>query len=64
MPSLLLNTIALDPNRWTPAKQPYTHLETVLDRVVASGFRQLEIWQSGRSGWERQRWMSTATRWW
>ena len=45
MPSLLLNTIALDPNRWTPAKQPYTHLETVLDRVVASGFRQLEIWQ-------------------
>jgi len=45
MPSLLLNTIALDPNRWTPTKQPYTHLETVLDRVVASGFRQLEVWQ-------------------
>lgn len=45
MPSILLNTIALDPNRWTAAKQPFTHLETVLDRVVASGFRQLEVWQ-------------------
>ncbi len=45
MPTLLLNTIALDPNRWTPTKQPYTHLETVLDRVVESGFRQLEVWQ-------------------
>lgn len=44
MPSLLLNTIALDPNRWTPTKQPYTHLQTVLSRVVASGFRQLEVW--------------------
>ncbi|GAB5535870.1 MAG: hypothetical protein Rubg2KO_21190 [Rubricoccaceae bacterium] len=45
MPSLLLNTIALDPNRWTPTKQPFTHLETVLNRVVDAGFRQLEVWQ-------------------
>ena len=45
MPQLLLNTIALDPNRWTADKQPHTDLSAVLPAVVAAGFRALEVWQ-------------------
>ncbi|WP_420454340.1 sugar phosphate isomerase/epimerase family protein [Rubrivirga sp.] len=45
MPQLLLNTIALDPNRWTADKQPDTELSAVLPAVVAAGFRALEVWQ-------------------
>lgn len=45
MASLLLNTIALDPNRWTAEKQPYFELEALLAPVAAAGFRALEVWQ-------------------
>ncbi len=45
MPQLLLNTIALDPNRWMASKQPCTDLAAVLPTVVAAGFRALEVWQ-------------------
>ena len=45
MPVLLLNTIALDPNRWTAEKQPYFRLEALLEPVAAAGFRALEVWQ-------------------
>ena len=45
MPSLLLNTIALDPNRWTPDKTPAVRLADVLEAVVAAGFARLEVWQ-------------------
>ena len=43
--SLLLNTIALDPNRWTAEKQPYFALEAILGLVAAAGFHALEVWQ-------------------
>ena len=45
MISLLLNTVALDPNRWMAAKQPFYDLEALLEPVAAAGFRQLEVWQ-------------------
>ena len=45
MPDLLLNTIALDPNRWTAEKQPYFELADLLGPVVAADFRDLECWQ-------------------
>lgn len=43
--SLLLNTIALDPNRWTPAKQPYFQLVGLLPAFRRHSFQQLEVWQ-------------------
>ena len=45
MASLLLNTVALDPNRWTAEKQPYFRLESLLEPVRAAGFHALEVWQ-------------------
>jgi sugar phosphate isomerase/epimerase len=43
--TLLLNTIALDPNRWTPDKTPYYRLADLLPAVAEAGFRRLEVWQ-------------------
>lgn len=43
--SLLLNTIALDPNRWTPTKQPYFQLIDLLPAFQEHRFHQLEVWQ-------------------
>lgn len=45
MPHLLLNTIALEPNRWTADKIPYFKLEDLLPPIVRAGFQFLEIWQ-------------------
>ena len=45
MPRFLLNTIALDPNRWTADKQPYVRLGDVLPRLAEAGFLDLEVWQ-------------------
>ncbi|MEM1271116.1 MAG: sugar phosphate isomerase/epimerase family protein [Bacteroidota bacterium] len=45
MPTLLLNTIALEPNRWTSTKQPHRPLEVLLPRLAEAGFNDLEIWQ-------------------
>ena len=45
MPSLLLNTIALDPNRWTAEKRPFFKLADLLPAVAAAGFGALEVWQ-------------------
>ena len=42
---IVLNTIALDPNRWTEKKIPYFRLEDLLEPIAAAGFRALEIWQ-------------------
>lgn len=42
---LLLNTIALDPNRWTAEKQPYYRLADLLPVLSGSGFDALEVWQ-------------------
>jgi 3-dehydroshikimate dehydratase len=45
VPSLLLNTIALDPNRWTPEKVAFHDLADLLPALAESGFRALEVWQ-------------------
>ena len=45
MPKLLLNTIALDPNRWTAGKEPFFSLSPLLHRSVAAGFHYFELWQ-------------------
>ena len=42
---ILLNTIALDPNRWTDDKIPYFKLIDLLPAVARHGFKDLEIWQ-------------------
>lgn len=45
MISILLNTLALDPQRWSIPKQPYYALVDVLPKLAEVGFRQLEVWQ-------------------
>lgn len=42
---LLLNSIALEPNRWTKEKIPFFQLEQLFNPVAKAGFRFLEIWQ-------------------
>ena len=42
---ILLNTILLEPNRWTTDKIPYQPLEKLLPEVKKFGFNELEIWQ-------------------
>ena len=42
---LLLNTIMLEPNRWTVDKQLTYSLGELLEPIAAAGFRGLEIWQ-------------------
>lgn len=41
----LLNTIALDPNRWTKDKVPYYRIDQLVKPIIISGFHFLEIWQ-------------------
>ncbi|MFW5857515.1 MAG: sugar phosphate isomerase/epimerase family protein [Planctomycetota bacterium] len=45
MAEVLLNTIALEPNRWTAEKIPHYGLGDLLDPVRTAGFRTLEVWQ-------------------
>ncbi len=42
---ILLNTILLEPNRWTTDKIPHKPLENLLTKVKKFGFDKLEIWQ-------------------
>lgn len=42
---LLLNTIALDPNRWTPEKIPYYTLDRLVPHIAGTDFKSLEVWQ-------------------
>ena len=42
---ILLNTIMLEPNRWTGDHVLSCPLIDLLDPVAAAGFRELEIWQ-------------------
>ncbi len=44
-PCLLLNTVALDPNRWKREKKPYFKLDQLLPEISGSGFNYVEIWQ-------------------
>jgi sugar phosphate isomerase/epimerase len=41
---LLLNSIALDPNRWTPAKTAYYKFDQLLKPITEAGFHFVEIW--------------------
>ncbi len=45
MIQILLNSIALDPNRWTFDKIAYFHLDQLLDHVAKAGFHFVEVWQ-------------------
>jgi len=42
---ILLNSIALDPNRWSEEKIAYFRLDQFLDRVAKVGFHFIEVWQ-------------------
>ncbi|UCH62067.1 MAG: sugar phosphate isomerase/epimerase [Fidelibacterota bacterium] len=42
---LLLNSIALDPHRWTAQKIPYFQIRDLLHPVAEAGFSMLEVWQ-------------------
>ncbi len=42
---ILLNSIALDPNRWTAEKVPFNRLDELLEPIANSGFRGVEVWQ-------------------
>jgi sugar phosphate isomerase/epimerase len=45
MMTVLLNSIALDPHRWTKEKIPFYKLERLLAPIAQTGFRFIEIWQ-------------------
>jgi 3-dehydroshikimate dehydratase len=45
MIKILLNSIALDPNRWTKNKLAFYKLDKLLPAVSAAGFNYLELWQ-------------------
>ena len=42
---ILLNSIALDPNRWTAEKVPFHRLDELLEPIATNGFRGIEVWQ-------------------
>jgi sugar phosphate isomerase/epimerase len=42
---IILNSIALDPNRWTPSKMPHFRLVDLLPPMAEHGFRAIELWQ-------------------
>ena len=43
---IVLNSIALEPNRWTAEKVPYFRLEDLLAPIAAAGFSAVEVWQN------------------
>lgn len=43
---IILNTIALEPNRWTEGKIPHFRLEELLEPIAETGFESLEVWQN------------------
>ena len=43
---ILLNSIALEPNRWTENQVPYFRLESLLEPIAGAGFDKVEIWQN------------------
>lgn len=45
MKPILLNTIALEPNRWTREKKAFFKLDTLLKSASDHGFSAFEIWQ-------------------
>lgn len=45
MINILLNSIALEPNRWTEDKIPYYKLDQILVPIANAGFNSIELWQ-------------------
>lgn len=45
MIQILLNSVALEPNRWTSEKIAYFSLDALLEHVARAGFHFMEIWQ-------------------
>ena len=45
MARILLNTVALDPKRWTTPKHAYYKLADLIEPIGTTGFDALEIWQ-------------------
>jgi sugar phosphate isomerase/epimerase len=45
MAYLLLNTIALEPNRWSKEKIPHGNLEQLLEPITGGEFHFIEVWQ-------------------
>lgn len=45
MIQILINSIALDPNRWTSEKLAYFRLDELLRHIAAAGFHFVEVWQ-------------------
>lgn len=43
---ITLNSIALEPNRWTEGKIPHFRLEELLPAIAEAGFESIEIWQN------------------
>ncbi len=46
MPTLLLHTIALEPNRWQAEKPPAYLLRELLAPIAGAGFHFVELWQN------------------
>lgn len=45
-PVILLGTVLLEPNRWTPRKQPSFAVSTLVPAIRAAGFDGLELWEN------------------
>ncbi len=43
---ILLNSIAVEPNRWSGGKIPHYRLEDLLPAISEAGFESVEIWQN------------------
>lgn len=41
---IVLNTIALEPNRWTPDKTPARPLTDLLPAIAGAGFKTVDLW--------------------
>ncbi|MFP4176099.1 MAG: sugar phosphate isomerase/epimerase family protein [Planctomycetota bacterium] len=43
---ILLNSIAVEPNRWSEGKIPHFRLESLLEDIARAGFDAIEVWQN------------------
>jgi len=43
---ILLNSIALEPNRWTDGKTPFFRLEELVEPIARHDFKGIEVWQN------------------
>ncbi|MHC4885495.1 MAG: sugar phosphate isomerase/epimerase family protein [Planctomycetota bacterium] len=50
MVNVMVNTIALEPNRWTPEKIPHKDVDELLPKMAEAGFTAIEMWQFHVSG--------------